>query len=92
MNTQEDSLMFDASSYDTVNPTEAIVDSNNIIDIFDAYNWRVNFSADKTIGYDTLTVHFYDESLPEPIGYWRWYCTLWYYCGINNRECRRSCC
>jgi len=44
-----------------------------IIDIFDAYNWGVNFSADKTIGYDTLTVHFYDESLPKPIGYWRWY-------------------
>ncbi|MCP4702971.1 MAG: S8 family serine peptidase, partial [candidate division Zixibacteria bacterium] len=44
-----------------------------IIDIYEAYNWGVNFSADTTIGYDTLTVHFYDESDPIPTDYWRWY-------------------
>jgi len=44
-----------------------------IIDISDASNWGVNFSADTTIGYDTLTVQFYDESYPMPTDYWRWY-------------------
>ncbi len=43
-----------------------------IIDMYAAYNWGANFSADTSIGYDSLTVSFMDSSTVS-VSSWKWH-------------------
>jgi len=43
-----------------------------IPDILDAYNWGANFTADTTIGWETLEVDFQDSS-SVAVSSWKWY-------------------
>ncbi|UCD93942.1 MAG: S8 family serine peptidase, partial [Candidatus Zixiibacteriota bacterium] len=42
-----------------------------IIDVLQAYNWGANFTADTTLGIESLTVNFSDSSTP-PATSWTW--------------------
>lgn len=42
-----------------------------IIDMYAAYNWGANFSADSTIAFDSLTVNFSDSSTVS-VSSWKW--------------------
>lgn len=43
-----------------------------IINLWSAYNWGANFTADTTYGDGNLTVHFYDSSISTAYT-WKWY-------------------